>query len=157
AARNSELKAAGRLAAEIAHQMKNPLGIINNAIYSLERGVRTGKKDVSQQIEIMREEIERADRIITQLMGYAQLSEGRVEKLNIPEEVERAIKEAFPPAANYPTQIRRDFGSNIPPLVMQRIHLSAVLVNLLQNAREATGGVGNLTISVQPQGNAAVE
>ncbi len=157
AARNAELKAAGRLAAEIAHQLKNPLGIINNAVFSLERGLRQGKQDLSQQIAIIREEIERSDRIITQLMGYAQLSEGRVEKINVREEFDRAIAEVFPPAANYTTQVHRDFAPNLPTLVMQRIHLSAVLVNLLQNAREALQGKGNINISVHAQKDGTVE
>ncbi len=60
AARNSELKAAGRLAAEIAHQLKNPLGIINNAVFSLQRGLRGSKQDFSEQIGIIREEVERS-------------------------------------------------------------------------------------------------
>jgi signal transduction histidine kinase len=157
AARNSELKAAGRLAAEIAHQLKNPLGIINNAVFSLERGLKQGKRDFAQQLQIIREEIERSDGIITQLMGYAQLTEGRVEKLSVPNEVERAITEVFPRAANYAIQIHKEFGPNLPALVMQRIHLSAVLVNLLQNAREALNGRGTITISAQPHGGNGVE
>jgi signal transduction histidine kinase len=156
-ARNAELKAAGRLAAEIAHQLKNPLGIINNAVFSLERGLRQGKTDLGQQIEIIREEIERSDRIITQLMGYSQLSEGRVEKLDVRAEVERAITEVFPPAANYTARIHRDFGPSLPALVMQRIHLSAVLVNLLQNAREAVQGRGNIFLSAHVQRDNAIE
>ncbi|MDB6018333.1 MAG: Integral rane sensor signal transduction histidine kinase [Pedosphaera sp.] len=156
AARNSELKAAGRLAAEIAHQLKNPLGIINNAAFSLQRGLREGKKDVSQQLDIIREEVERSDRIITQLMGYAQLSEGRVEKLSVPEELDRALAEVFPPGT-YPTRIHRNYGQNLPGLMMQRIHLSAVFVNLLQNAREALGGRGNIHISVRSHGDNEVE
>jgi signal transduction histidine kinase len=157
AARNSELKAAGRLAAEIAHQLKNPLGIINNAAYSLQRGLKDGKRDVSQQIEIIREEIERSDRIITQLMGYAQLSEGRVEKLNVIEEVERAINEALPAGANYAITVEQDFGENLPPLMMQRSHLSAILVNLLQNAREAMNGNGHISLSVHTHTGNEVE
>jgi signal transduction histidine kinase len=156
-ARNAELKAAGRLAAEIAHQLKNPLGIINNAVFSLERGIRQGRQDMSGQFEIIREEIERADRIITQLMGYAQLSEGRVEKLDVRQEFDHAITEVFPPAANYTTRIHRDFGPALPPLVMQRIHLSAILVNLLQNAREAVQGRGNLFLSAHVQRDSAIE
>jgi signal transduction histidine kinase len=146
AARNDELKAAGRLAAEIAHQLKNPLGIINNAVFSLQRGLKEGKKDFTQQITIIREEIERSDRILTQLMGYAQLSEGRVEKLNIGEELDRAIADVLPPGTSYDTQIHRDYGHSLPALLMQRNHLSVVLVNLLQNAREALGGRGNIHV-----------
>jgi signal transduction histidine kinase len=145
-ARNDELKAAGRLAAEIAHQLKNPLGIINNAIFSVQRGLKEGKKDFNQQITIIREEIERSDRILTQLMGYAQLSEGRVEKLNVAEELDRAVAEVLPPGTGFDTQIKRDYGTNLPELLMQRNHLSVVLVNLLQNAREALNGRGNIEI-----------
>ncbi|MDB6023043.1 MAG: Integral rane sensor signal transduction histidine kinase [Pedosphaera sp.] len=146
AARNDELKAAGRLAAEIAHQLKNPLGIITNAVYSLQKGLKEGKKDFSLQMQIIREEIERSDRILTQLMGYAQLSEGRVEKLNLAEELDRAIAEVLPPGATYETQVHRDYGSNLPTLLMQRNHLSVVLVNLLQNAREALNERGKISM-----------
>jgi signal transduction histidine kinase len=146
AARNDELKAAGRLAAEIAHQLKNPLGIITNAVYSLERGLKDGKKEFNLQMQIIREEIERSDRILTQLMGYAQLSEGRVEKLNVAEELDRAVAEVFPPGSTYQTKIHHDYGANLPALLMQRNHLSVVLVNLLQNAREALEERGNITV-----------
>ena len=77
-------------------------------------------------------------------MGYAQLSEGRVEKLNLAEELDRAVAEVLPSGASYTTQVHRDYGANLPALLMQRNHLSVVLVNLLQNAREAMNGKGNL-------------
>ena len=85
----------GRLAAEIAHQLKNPLGIINNAAFTLQRTVKEGKK-ITQQIQIIREEVERSDRILTELMGYAQLSEGKVEKMDVADELDRAIERVFP-------------------------------------------------------------
>ncbi len=152
-ARNDELKAAGRLAAEIAHQLKNPLGIINNAAFSLQRGLNDGRNDFSLQIGIIREEIDRADQIITQLMGYAQLSEGRVEKLDLVEELDRAVNEVFPPGAEYEVEVHRDYGANLPALLMQRSHLSVALVNLLQNAREAMHGKGRIDI-IAHYGNA---
>jgi signal transduction histidine kinase len=146
AARNDELRAAGRLAAEIAHQLKNPLGIINNAAFSLHRGLKEGRNEFDLQIGIIREEIERSDRIITQLMGYAQLSEGRVEKLDLREELDRAIAEVFPPGTTYDIQVHRHYGANLPGLLMQRNHFSVVLVNVLQNAREALNGRGNIHV-----------
>ena len=140
AVREGQLHSAGRMAAEFAHQIKNPLAIINNAVFSLKRALREGRSEATEQIRIIEEEVERSDRIITQVMGYAQLSEGRVEKLNVTEELEHAITQVFPPAANYKVEIHREYGPNFPPLLMQRRHISEVFVNLLQNAREALDG-----------------
>jgi signal transduction histidine kinase len=149
AVRQEQLRSAGRLAARIAHQIKNPLAIINNAAYSLQKALEQGKDSMGQQVQIIREEVERSDRIITQLMGYAQLAEGRVEKLNIIEEIERAIAEVFPLAAKYKVTISRVYAPNLPVLVVQRIHLTEILMNLLQNAREAIGGHGHIQVTVQ--------
>lgn len=143
--RQEQLQAAGRLAAEIAHQLKNPLGIINNAAYTLQKTVKEGKT-ITQQIRIIREEVERSDRIITELMGYARLSEGQVEKLDITEELDRALDQVFPAAANYEVTVSRDYGAALPALLAQRGHLQEVFVNILQNAREAMNGRGHVEL-----------
>src|SRR5207249_5053384 len=55
--REGQLRSAGRLAAEFAHQIKNPLAIINNALFSLQRALREGKADVEQHVRIIQEEV----------------------------------------------------------------------------------------------------
>ena len=147
AVRQERLRTAGRLAGEIAHKIKNPLGIITNAAFCLQRAVDEGEFAVDEQISIIREEVERADQILTELMGYAQLAEGRVERLDLAQELEDAIHQVFPPAAKYDVNINRHFSSELPSLLMQRQHLSSVLVNLLQNAREALDGHGDIEIT----------
>jgi signal transduction histidine kinase len=148
ALRQEQLQATGRLAAEIAHQLKNPLGIINNAAFTLQRTLKEGKT-ITQQIQIIREEVERGDRILTELMGYARLSEGKVEKLVITEELDRAIAQVFPDAVHYDVNVERDYGAALPPILAQRGHLSEVFVNILQNAREAMNGKGTINVSAQ--------
>jgi signal transduction histidine kinase len=91
--------------------------------------------------------VERSDRIITELMGYARLVEGKVEKLDVVEELERALQQVFPAAVKYETRIVRDFAAVLPPLLAQRSHFSLILVNLLQNAREALNGGGQIVVS----------
>ncbi len=157
AAREGQLRSAGRLAAEFAHQIKNPLAIINNAAFSMQRAARDGKNQITEQIEIIQEEVARADKVITQIMGYAQLSEGRVEKLNVIEEIERAITQVFPSAVPDKIKIHREIGHGFPPLLMQRGHLSEILVNLLQNAREALGEKGNVFVSADCHRDYTVE
>jgi signal transduction histidine kinase len=156
AVRQEQLRSAGRLAAKIAHQIKNPLGIINNAAYSLQRALQEGKPPNPQQIQIIREEVERADQTITKLMGYAQLAESKVERLNVAEEIDRAIDHAMPAAAKYPVIVKKDCASDLPVLLMQRGHLSEILVNLLQNAREAIVGKGRIHISAQADSDQSV-
>ncbi len=146
--RKEQLEASGRLAAEIAHQLKNPLSIINNAAFTLQRTVKEGRGTITQQIQIIREEVDKSDRLITELMGYAKLAEGRVEKVEILEEMELAIGQVFPQAAKYEVTIHRDYALGLPLLLAQRNHISEIFMNLLQNAREAMDGKGTIWITL---------
>ena len=157
ASREGQLHSAGRLAAEFAHQIKNPLTVINNAAYSLQRSLRENKNSAAQQIEIIQEEVARADKVITQIMGYAQLSEGRVEKLKVVEEIEKASEQVFPDAVPTGIKLKKRFNGPFPPLLMQRGHLTEILVNLLKNAQEALGERGKVLITAGCDRDQAVE
>jgi signal transduction histidine kinase len=155
--RTEQLRGAGRLAAEFAHQIKNPLAIINNAVFSLQRGLKNGRPETVQPLQIIQEEVARADQIITQIMGYAQLSEGRVEKLDARQELDRAVEQVFPSGIPTGIQLHRDYAADFPPLLMQRRHLAECLVNLLQNAREVLGGHGHVFLTASVHRDYAVE
>ena len=149
AIRREQLRSTGRLAAEIAHQLKNPLAIINNAAFSLQKSLKEAKDTkpaALQQLEMIREEVGRSDRILTELMGYAQLAEGRVEKLAMHEEIVHALQRVFPPAMQHEVQVEVRCPNSLPPLLMQRAHLGEVLVNLLANARDAMNLKGRIEI-----------
>ena len=149
AARQDQLRAAGRLAAEIAHQIKNPLAIINNAAFALQRSVAAGQPVPLPQLEIIRDEVARSDRIITELMGYAQLAEGTVERLNVTEELNRAIQQVFPAGVYRSIQICTDYADQLPPLLMQRRHFTEIVVNILQNAREVLTNGGHVEVRAE--------
>lgn len=155
--RTAQLHSAGRLAAEIAHQLKNPLAIINNVTYSLHKNLKREKPEAAGQVEIIREEVAKADRIITQIMGYAQLSEGRVEKIEVAAELNRAITEVFPPGLLTKIKIHRKFDEYFPPVMMHRSHLAEAVGNLLQNARDAMGQHGNIFITARSLADDSVE
>lgn len=158
AARENQLRSAGRLAAEFAHQIKNPLAVITNTAYSIRRSLSDhDPASVRQHIEIIQEEVSRADRVITQIMGYAQLSEGRVEKLDVVTEINRAVEQVFPAAVPTGILLENDFAGPFPPLLMQRGHLSEILVNLLQNARDVLAGRGKIKMAAHSQRDHSVE
>jgi signal transduction histidine kinase len=146
ALRQDQLRVSGRLAGEIAHQLKNPLGIINNAAFNLQRNVKDGKSTITQQIRIIREEVERSDRIITDLMGYARLAEGQIERLEVNHELESALNQVLP-AGQFDIHVQHRYGLGLPSLLMQRSHLSEIFVNLLLNARQALNGNGLISVT----------
>lgn len=153
-ARTERLHAAGRVAAQFAHQIKNPLAIINNVVFSLQRNAPTAAK----QIEMIKEEVAKADRVITQIMGYAQLSEGRVEKLDVREELQRAMREVFPDGVHPGIHVQTRFDESFPVLLMQRSHLAETFSNLLLNAREAVDGAhGEIHVTARTMEDDSVE
>jgi signal transduction histidine kinase len=155
--RTGQLRAAGRLAAEFAHQIKNPLAIVNNVIYTLQKSLKGQQPEITQQIAIIKEEVAKADLIITQIMGYAQLSEGRVEKLSAVEELEKAIQQVFPPGVTSNIKIHRNYAGSFPPLLMQRRHFAEAVSNLLQNARDILAKGGNIYIEARCSSDYSVE
>lgn len=146
ALRREQIELSSRLAAEIAHQLKNPLAIINNASYTLHKTLKEGKT-ITQQIQIIREEVARSDQLITELMGYAKLTDGRVEKLDVRQELEEALLQVLPPAVKYEVTVHRQYADALPNLLALRKHVSEIFVNLLQNSREAMNGRGNLWVT----------
>lgn len=155
--RREQLRSTGRLAAEIAHRLKNPLAIINNAAFSLGRHLKDENIGATRQLNMIRGEVERSDMILTELMGYARLSEGRVEKIDMKMELQGAIEEAFPPSHAFNIQLQTDLHEGLPAIMMQRAHLREIIVNLLVNAREAAGEDGEVRVSCRPSPNYAIE
>ena len=150
--RQSQLQASGRLAAEIAHQIKNPLGIINNTAFTLGK-LTAGDQIIQKQVELVREEVNKADQVITKLMGYAQLTEGRLDKLDINDVLDFSITQVFPEGHKFGIRIRKNYGIALPPLLAQFLHISEVFVNILQNSREAVGENGEISIITSYGGN----
>lgn len=148
-ARESQMRSMGRMAAEIAHQLKNPLAIINTTLFSLRRALTSGEKDALRFTEIIREEINRADQILTQVMGYGHLTEGKLERLSVREVLDAAVAAVFPEGVDYTVRIERRYSPRTPPLMAQRAHLLEVFVNLLANAREACPDPGWVGLTIR--------
>jgi len=150
--RTEQLHSAGRLAAEIAHQLKNPLAIINNAAFNLQRRLNGRGESERGQLSIIRDEVGRCDRIISALMGYSRLAEATVERLDLKDIIETAINRAFPAGLVNQAQVERHFDPDVSPVLMHRQQIEEALVNLLTNARDAAGEHGHVGVSLRPLG-----
>jgi two-component system NtrC family sensor kinase len=95
--------------------------------------------------------------ILTELMGYARLSEGRVEKIDVKQELKDVLVEAFPPDHAFGIQVHEDMSGILPSLMMQRAHLREIMLNIVVNAREAAGVGGLVSVSCKAVKNYSIE
>jgi signal transduction histidine kinase len=66
------MAAIGQLAAGIAHEIRNPLGIIMNALYDLAELLTNPGPEVREDLQIARVEMERAQEIINNLLEFSR-------------------------------------------------------------------------------------
>lgn len=139
--RKERLAVLGRLAGGVAHQIRNPLGAIKNAAYVLQRRVAKDG-EVAQAIDIIHDEVMRANQIITGLLDYARVRVPKQMPTAIADVIERALAEQNVPSS---IEVVRRFAG-LPPLSLDADQLQGALSNLLRNAIEAMPGGGVLTI-----------
>ena len=148
--RMERLVLAGRLAAEIAHEIKNPLAAMSGAVQMLRD--QTDLSPLNQRLMgIVQREIERVNTLVTEFLWMAKGSpqSARLEEVAVCPVIEEivALLRSNKKATACHT-IRTDFRSN-PLISIDRLHLHRVLWNLVVNAIEAMPEGGELSISVK--------
>lgn len=144
--RRERLMVLGQLSGGLAHQLRNPLGAITNALFLLKRQLGQQPAETSELVRIIEEECWTANRIITDLLDFARVREPHRQSVAVAPLVDAVL------AANpVPERLRlvRAGAPEVPNVLADAVHLSGALTNLVRNALEAMTGVGTLTVSVE--------
>ncbi|BDG10165.1 GAF domain-containing protein [Anaeromyxobacter paludicola] len=146
------LAALGELSAVVAHEVRNPLGVIFNSLGSLKRLLKpTG--DAKLLLEIVGEESDRLNRIVGDLLDFARPAAPALR----PEPVDRLVEEALTSAlAQRAPGLRLELESQpgLPPVAVDARLLRQALVNLAVNAAQAMpqGGVVRARVAASAGG-----
>jgi len=152
------LAAIGEMAAVMAHEIRNPLGVIFNSIGGLRRLVR-GPADAQALLDLAWEDAERLKRLVADLLEFASPYRPSLEVVD----VAPIVAEAVAAAQRDPTLPRRSGVSVevcVPPALPQvradpaRFHRA--LVNLLTNAFQHVAAGGRVQVSVVLAGDTEV-
>jgi signal transduction histidine kinase len=138
----------GQLLAALAHDLKNPLGIIRSSAQVIldQNQPRTVKEEVARYI------IEEVDRLKHQIVDFLRYARQKppVPQVIAPESlVQSALDEWWAQEKPNHITVRTQFGSDLPDLVVDPEQVKEALVNLLMNAREAMQDGGELTIEIR--------
>ena len=155
--RSQRLDMAGMLAAQVAHELKNPLSIMNNAAFLLRKSKKGLEPGLTEQVEIIEEEISRADQIITELLDYARLAEGKIEAVLVNDSIDESISALKHEFEGRRITIERKYALDLPFLFIDPGQLRQVFNNILLNAGEAISDGGRIEVSTRYADDAFIE
>jgi signal transduction histidine kinase len=138
------LAALGEMAAGLAHEIRNPLGAIKAAAQVMEGG--TEEPSQREFLGIIREEVDRLDRVVGSFLDYARPYRGNPVAFDVGQVIERTMQLA---KGDVPSTITLyvDAAAPLPAVRMDPEHLRQVLLNLVRNAIEAMRGEGTITVA----------
>jgi signal transduction histidine kinase len=136
------LAALGELAAIVAHEIRNPLGAVFNAIGAIRRQAQN-QSDVhlSTLIAILDEEATRMNEIVGDLLDFARPVSAALR----PEHIESIVSEAVDAAthdAPGPILVERDVAADLPAVPIDGRLMRQAILNVALNAVQALGGRG---------------
>ncbi len=149
---SSKMAAVGQLAAGVAHEIRNPLGLIRNYTYILDKKIKTDDKTINKSIKIIEESVERSSNIIDNLLNFSRIFDDKWQTTNIKEFIEKIIRleEGFMEKKKIECIINCDESLNI---LINRESLKHIIINLIVNAVDAMPKGGVLTLSAKEEKN----
>jgi len=144
----------GQFSGSISHELRNPLGVIDSSIYYLKTRLEGADEKVLQHLQRIKSAVDNATAIIQSLLDMTRSKEPELESLDLVAIVSDAIATSKVPAA---VNVIRDFPRQAVSVNADRELLHMAFRNMLNNAVEAMGSTGTLTVTVRTTADGQVE
>ena len=143
-----KLAALGLLAAEVAHEIRNPLTVMKMLYHSLDLQFAASDPR-SRDAQIMGEKMEHLNRIVERILDFARTAEPARQPVHVNELIEELGLLTRHKLAQHQIRLARRLEPGLPPITGDPTQLRQVFLNLVLNAAEAMPGGGDLTISTR--------
>jgi len=146
-----KVAAVGETASGLAHEIRNPLAVINMLVSSLE-GDFPQDDARRQDVRVIRENIEHIHGLVEQLLDAARYRPPVPKPTDLPTLIENTVSLVGPKLSRAQIRLRRQFAPALPPALVDESRMQQVLLNLLQNAIDAIGSRGEITLGLDKAG-----
>ena len=146
---NEKLSALGLLAAEVAHEIRNPLTVMKLLYHSLDLKFPDGDPR-AKDARIIDAKIEHLNIIVEQILAFARTTEPKLAPVNLNELVDELGLLVRHKLANQSIRLVRQLHPDLPAVMGDAPQLEQAFLNLILNAAEAMPAGGTLTIKSHP-------
>jgi len=153
--KSEKLAAIGQLTASIAHEINNPIAVMQGNLDLMRDTLGSATEPVKGELRLLDQQVERMRLIVTQLLQYARPTEyaGYVDTLSLERAVDDCLVLVGHLLAQTAITVQREAGAT-HPVGMNRQELQQVIINLLINAIQAMPEGGTLRLATRdtPEG-----
>ncbi|MGB9699548.1 MAG: two-component system sensor histidine kinase NtrB [Thermodesulfobacteriota bacterium] len=150
--RSERLASLGRLAAGVAHEIRNPLSSIRGfAQYFLSRF--KGQEEEQGYAAVMVKEVDRLNRVITELLDFARPKAPQRESHSLPWILDHTLQLLNDEIKKRRIEVEKDYAANLPLVFVDKDQISQAFLNLLLNSIESMAEGGKIRLTLR-NGNA---
>jgi signal transduction histidine kinase len=146
--RQEKLVVLGQLAGGVGHELRNPLGVIANAVYFLKMAQPDANEKIKEYLNLIEKHIHISDMIIADLLDFTRVKSAERLPVSIPDLIHQTL-DRFPTPEL--VQVTLDLPEDLPQAHADPQQVIQVLGNLTLNACQAMNQSGQLTISSRLQ------
>lgn len=137
--RKERLAILGQLSSGVGHELRNPLGVMTNAVYYLDAVAGSTSPKVKEYLGILRTQIALSERIVSDLLDFARVKQPQRQSVSLAELADAQLGRAGDLTA---VRVQKEFPANLPPAWVDPMQMGQVVLNLLVNAVQAMGPAG---------------
>lgn len=144
--RKEKLAILGQLSGSVGHELRNPLGVINNAVYFLKTVMPDADETVKDYLDIIKTEVNNSLRIISDLLDFSRTKTPHTRSTTINELINKSMERC---SLTKGTTVQMDIPDMLPVVMVDPLQMRQVFQNLITNAIQAMPDGGNLHIRAQ--------
>lgn len=146
----NKLASVGKLAASVAHEIRNPLTAIRMWLFAIHKEVGGGES-VDRKFKVVSEELTRLERIVRDFLDFARPPQLQRVSCSISEILDTTLELLRPRLADDRIEVVRCDEPGLPRVNADAEQLKQVLLNLIGNARDAVAGGGRIHLRTRSE------
>jgi PAS domain S-box-containing protein len=145
-AQTEKLASIGQLAAGVAHEINNPLGVIKCYANLISKNT-ADTAQVREDVDVIKKHTTACSQIVEGLLNFARVQETHKTMADIHAGIETVVAILEPQFQKGEIAIRRRFDIHLPPVLIDEEKMKQVYMNILLNAKQAMPAGGVITIT----------